>query len=80
MGGDAVSHHPYPRADRALRQIWRHPSRRAAAQARCVVTITADTGGLVNAMRRVENAIVFGWHPDLRNLDDELNALYRGQL
>ncbi|MGW3298538.1 hypothetical protein [Streptomyces rubiginosohelvolus] len=35
---------------------------------------------LVASMRKIQESIAFGDHPDLVKLDDELDILYRGQL
>ncbi|MEU9495392.1 hypothetical protein AB0D73_26940 [Streptomyces sp. NPDC048215] len=35
---------------------------------------------LVESMRKIQEVIAFGDHPDLVKLDDELDILYRGQL
>lgn len=44
------------------------------------VEITIDCGPFTEQLRRVQAAMVFGYHPDLADLDDELDILYRGQL
>ncbi|MCX4605535.1 hypothetical protein OG402_34260 [Streptomyces anulatus] len=36
--------------------------------------------GLAASMRKIQEVIAFGDHPDLVKLDDELDILYRGQL
>ena len=35
---------------------------------------------LVASMQKIQEVIAFGDHPDLVELDDELDILYRGQL
>lgn len=35
---------------------------------------------VVESARRVQEAVLFGDHPELASLDDELDILYRGQL
>lgn len=42
------------------------------------VELTIHTGPMVRAFQRVESAIVFGFHPDLRTLDTEFDNTFPG--
>lgn len=43
-------------------------------------TFSVDTSSLVDGLWKVRAAILFGWNPELVQLDDELDIMYRGQL
>ncbi|MFH9765228.1 hypothetical protein ACH4N4_30155 [Streptomyces microflavus] len=45
-----------------------------------LVRVTVDTSEYVDFLKRFRNAVTFTYHPDLTELDDELDILYRGQL
>lgn len=44
------------------------------------VEISVDTSGLTEAAHKFKAALLFGYHPDLEALDDELDILYRDQM
>jgi hypothetical protein len=43
-------------------------------------TFSVDTSGFVDSLWKVRAALLFGWNPQLVELDDELDIMYRGQL
>lgn len=43
-------------------------------------TFSVDTSGFIDALWKVRASILFGWNPELVELDDKLDILYRGQL
>lgn len=67
-----MSHRPYPKRDRALHQVWRG----RVAPAPVVVTLTVDVAPALAAFRQAHASLVFGWHRDLRTLDETLDNLY----
>ncbi len=44
------------------------------------VTVSVDTAGCIDGLWKARAALLFGWNPDLVDLDDDLDILYRGQL
>jgi len=45
-----------------------------------MVTVSVDTSGYVDALWKVRASVMFGWNPELVELDDELDIMYLGQL
>lgn len=43
-------------------------------------TFTVDTSGFIDGLWKARANLLFGWNPELVELDDELDIMYRGQL
>lgn len=55
-------------------------AKRAAELTECLRGLQAMQERIVAAGRRVQDVLLFAGHPELAELDDELDILYRGQL
>ncbi|MEV5451548.1 hypothetical protein [Streptomyces sp. NPDC052535] len=44
------------------------------------INVTVDTSGFIDALWKARANLLFGWNPELVELDDELDIMYRGQL
>ena len=44
------------------------------------ITFSVDTSSFADGLWKVRAAMLFTWNPDLVDLDDELDIMYRGQL
>ncbi|MER6109307.1 hypothetical protein [Streptomyces hirsutus] len=47
---------------------------------RTVNVEVAGVAAVIEGIERFRANVLFAWHQDLADLDDELDALYRGQL
>jgi hypothetical protein len=47
---------------------------------RKTVAVTADTASFKEGVEKFRSAVLFTYHDDLVELDNELDILYRGQL
>jgi hypothetical protein len=55
-------------------------SQRAAEMTERLKGLLAMQGQIVEAVRGIQDVLLFGDHPELTELDDEMDILYRGQL
>lgn len=55
-------------------------SQRAAEMTERLKGLLALQQQIVEAVHGIQDALLFGDHPELTELDDELDTLYRGQL
>lgn len=43
-------------------------------------TFSVNASGLIDALWKLRASMLFSWHPELTELDDQLDILYRGQI
>jgi hypothetical protein len=55
-------------------------SQRAAEMTEQLKGLLALQQQIVEAVRGIQDVVLFGDHPELTQLDDDLDVLYRGQL